>query len=65
MLVEASSVFVWMMACWSRPHLLTQAGWAPAVNVLANMHSSPAKGNFSDKHEEAQKLAIVQDIWDT
>ena len=31
------------------------------TNILTNMHSPPAQGNFCNKHEKAVKLAIVQD----
>ena len=32
------------------------------VNILTNMHSTQAEGNFCDEHEKAQKLATVRDI---
>jgi hypothetical protein len=31
------------------------------TNILTNMHSPPAHGDFCNKHEKAVKLAIVRD----
>jgi hypothetical protein len=32
------------------------------VNILTNMHSPPARGNFCDQHGKALKLTIAQDF---
>lgn len=33
------------------------------VNMLTNMHHSPAEGDFCNEHEKAMKPATVQDTW--